>query len=78
MVREKQNWAKMLAVAMNLGTSVAAAIAVGLFGGRWLDDRLNTGYLFTIIGFALGAATAGKMLWERLMVDTVKASKKKF
>ncbi len=77
MVKGKQNWTKTLTMALNLGTSVAAAIAIGLFAGKWLDARLNTGYIMTIIGFALGAASAGKILWERLMADSVKAGKKK-
>lgn len=77
MAARKQNWTQTLTMALNLATSVAAAIALGLFAGRWLDARLNTGYLLTIIGFALGAASAGKMLWDRLMADSVKASKRK-
>lgn len=77
MVQRKQNWAKSLTMALNLATSVAAVIAVGLFLGKWLDGKLNTGYLLTIVGFGLGAASAGKMLWERLMADNIDVTKKK-
>lgn len=77
MSARKQNWTKTLTMALNLATSVAATIALGLFAGKWLDAKLNTGYLLTIIGFALGAASAGKMLWDRLMADGIKAGKKK-
>lgn len=66
MVRKKQNWVNSMGTAVNLGTSVAAAIAVGLFGGKWLDNRFDMGYLFTILGFLLGVITAGKMMWEKL------------
>jgi len=76
MVQAKQNWAKALTMALNLATSVAAVLAVGLFAGKWLDARFNTGYLLTIIGFLLGAASAAKMLWERLMADSVNSGKK--
>jgi len=70
MIKAKQNWVKTLTMALNLATSVAAVIAVGLFAGKWLDARFNSGYLLTILGFLLGAASAGKMLWERLMADS--------
>ncbi|MDD3363952.1 MAG: AtpZ/AtpI family protein [Syntrophomonas sp.] len=70
MVREKQTWVKSMGTAVNLGTSVAAAIAVGLIGGKWLDNRFDMGYLFTILGFLLGVITAGKMMWERLMGES--------
>ena len=67
MAPKKQNWAKSLTMALNLGTTVAAVIAIGLFGGRWLDARFETGNLLTIFGFLLGAATAMKILWDRMM-----------
>jgi F0F1-type ATP synthase assembly protein I len=67
MAPKKQNWAKSLTMALNLGTSVAAVVAIGLFGGRWLDARFGTGNLLTIFGFLLGAATAMKILWDRMM-----------
>lgn len=74
MSERKQNWPKALANAINLGTSVAAAIAIGLLGGRWLDGKFGTDPLITILGLLLGVATAGKMMWERLMVDNVENS----
>ncbi|HHW60989.1 MAG TPA: AtpZ/AtpI family protein [Syntrophomonadaceae bacterium] len=74
MSEKKQNWPKALANAINLGTSVAAAIAIGLLGGRWLDDKFGTEPLITILGLLLGVATAGKMMWERLMADNVEYS----
>ena len=74
MVQKRQNWAKALTMAINLATSVGAAIGVGLFGGKWLDARFDTGNLYTIIGFMLGAATAGKMLWDKLMEDSRKSA----
>ncbi len=70
MVQNNKKWVGTLSTAVNLGSSVAAAIAVGLFGGRWLDNKFNTGYLFTIIGFILGVLSSGKMMWEKLMADS--------
>jgi len=72
MVQRKQNWAKALTAALNLATSVGAVLAIGLFGGKWLDGRFHTGDLYTILGFMLGAASAGKMLWDNLMKDSTK------
>jgi F0F1-type ATP synthase assembly protein I len=73
-VQKKQNWAKSLTMAVNLATSVFAVIGIGLFGGKWLDAKFDTGNLLTIIGFGLGAATAGKMLWQHLMKQDQKES----
>jgi uncharacterized protein YneF (UPF0154 family) len=71
MVQRKQTWAKSLTGAVNLATNVAAVLAIGLFGGRWLDARYNAGgYLFTMLGFVLGVFTAGKILWDQLMKDS--------
>lgn len=74
MVRKKQNWVNSMSTAINLGTSVAAAIVVGLFGGKWLDNRFDMGYLFTILGFLFGVITAGKMMWDKLMGEGRKSS----
>ncbi|HWQ73935.1 MAG TPA: AtpZ/AtpI family protein [Syntrophomonas sp.] len=69
MADKKQNWPRALADAMNLATSVAAAIALGYFGGRWLDGRFDTGPWLSVAGLLLGMLTAGKMMWERLNTD---------
>ncbi|MFA7077943.1 MAG: AtpZ/AtpI family protein [Syntrophomonas sp.] len=70
MVKQNQNWVKAMGTAINLGTSVAAAIAVGLLGGRWLDNRFDMGYLFTVLGLLFGLLTAGKMMWDKLMRES--------
>ncbi|HPT68831.1 MAG TPA: AtpZ/AtpI family protein [Syntrophomonas sp.] len=74
MADKKQNWPRALADAMNLATSVAAAIAIGYFGGKWLDGRFDTGPWLSIAGLLLGMLTAGKMMWERLMIESRKPS----
>jgi len=68
-VQKKQNWAKALTSALNLATNVAAVLAIGLLGGRWLDNRFETTPLLTILGFMLGAASAGKIMWDQLMAQ---------
>jgi len=74
MANKQQNWPKALANAMNLATSVAAAIALGYFGGGWLDKKFDTDPWLSIAGLIFGIATAGKMMWERLMEDNKNSS----
>ncbi len=59
------NWARSLTDALNLGLSMVAAVAIGYFGGWWLDGYFQTGMMLTIIGLLLGVATGFKMIWDR-------------
>lgn len=59
------NWVKGLSNAVNLATTVAAAVAVGYFAGRWLDGKFNTEPWLTLVGFILGVATGMKAMWEK-------------
>jgi F0F1-type ATP synthase assembly protein I len=43
-----------LAVASQFGITLAVSVVLGFFAGQWLDDRLNTSPLFTLIGVLLG------------------------
>jgi len=45
-----------------VGFEVAVAIAIGYFGGHWLDGKLRTGPWLTIIGFVAGVGAAIKAL----------------
>ena len=47
-----------LAVASYFGASLAVSVVLGVLAGRWLDEHLNTGYLFTLIGVLLGLVSA--------------------
>ncbi len=70
MTRPKQNWAQPLASAVNLGTSVAAAIGICLYAGWWLDGKFGKEPLFTMLGLLLGVLSAGKMMWEKLKPES--------
>lgn len=50
-----------------LGFQFAAAIIVFLFAGQWLDRRLETSPLFTILGVFLGAGGAFYGIYRKLM-----------
>jgi F0F1-type ATP synthase assembly protein I len=43
-----------LAVASQFGITLAVAVVLGYFAGHWLDDRLSSGIIFTLIGVLLG------------------------
>ena len=47
-----------LAVASQFGISLAVSVVLGYFAGHWIDDRLNTGIIFTLIGVLLGLVAA--------------------
>jgi len=47
-----------LAVASQFGITLAISVVLGYFAGHWLDDRLNTGIIFTLIGVLLGLVAA--------------------
>lgn len=59
----QQHW-KGLAGPGTLGLEIALSIAVGLFGGAWLDKKLGTSPWFTIIGLAYGLAAAGRAVYR--------------
>lgn len=45
---------RAVGVATSFGCLLALLTTGGIFGGRWLDARLHTAPLFTIIGLLLG------------------------
>ena len=47
-----------LAVASQFGITLVVSVVLGYFAGHWLDDRLNTGIIFTLIGVLLGLVAA--------------------
>ena len=47
-----------LAVASQFGITLVVSVVLGYFAGHWLDDRLNTGIIFTLIGVLLGLMAA--------------------
>ena len=45
---------------------IALSVVVGLFGGQWLDRKLNTGGILTWVGFAYGLAAAGRAIYRAM------------
>ncbi|HLU49357.1 MAG TPA: AtpZ/AtpI family protein, partial [Planctomycetota bacterium] len=48
------------------------AVAVALFagGGYWLDQRFGTGWIFTLLGLAIGFAGAFRLLYKEVYGDS--------
>ncbi|HOB11524.1 MAG TPA: AtpZ/AtpI family protein [Syntrophomonadaceae bacterium] len=69
MANAKKNWVKSLSDAINMATTIAAAIALGYLGGRWLDTRFDTEPWLSVAGFLLGVATGIKVMWDRTMAS---------
>jgi len=49
-----------------LGLQFAVAIIVFVFAGQWLDNRLGTNGLFTIVGAFVGAAAAFYNMYRKI------------
>jgi F0F1-type ATP synthase assembly protein I len=47
-----------------IGIELGLALAVGYFGGRWLDGQLGTTPWLTWVGVVLGLAAGGKSLYQ--------------
>ena len=43
-----------LAVASQVGVTLALAVGLGLFVGQWVDGQVRTGLLFTLMGVFIG------------------------
>ncbi len=63
MADKKQNW-RGHCRCHEFATSVAAAIAVGYFGGKWLDGKFVIRFLAVNRRFAFWNANSGKMMWR--------------
>ena len=45
---------RQVGLVLTLGITFAAAVALGLIAGLWLDSKLGTRLLFTLLGGGLG------------------------
>lgn len=58
-----------IGLAVTLGFGIAISLAVLVGGGVWLDIRLNSAPLWTMIGLALGLIAAGYQLYELVLAS---------
>ncbi|NLY39081.1 MAG: AtpZ/AtpI family protein [Firmicutes bacterium] len=69
MVKKKQRWVRSIQyynLAFSFGLTMIAAILLGLYGGWWLDRRLETFPLFMLLGIFLGIGIGFYSLWREL------------
>lgn len=59
----RQSWRGMRAYG-TVGLEMGISVALGAGFGLWLDRKLGTGHLCTLIGLFFGIAAAGKALWR--------------
>ena len=64
---------RVIGVATGLGCSIVVALILCIGGGVLLDRQFGTSPVFTLLGVALGLATAGYQLWELAKVGNSKA-----
>ena len=64
--RKPKNWARALTDAVNLVTTIAAAVGMCGYAGYWLDNRYQTSPWLTLVGGLVGIATAIKVMWDRV------------
>jgi F0F1-type ATP synthase assembly protein I len=60
-----KNW-KGLGSYSTVGLDLALSILVGLFGGRWLDRKLDTRGWLTMVGLGFGIAAGARAVWRAL------------
>jgi ATP synthase protein I len=49
-----------------VGLEFALSVLLGLFGGRWLDEKAGAGGVLTFIGLVLGLAAGYRSVWRQL------------
>lgn len=69
MAEGRNSWvtfARYANLAFSFGVTMAAALLLGFYGGRWLDRRLGTEPIFMLVGLLLGVGLAFKSLLDEL------------
>lgn len=59
----QQNW-KGIASYATVGLEFGLSLLLGLFAGRWLDQKLGTGPWLAILGFGFGIAAGYRAIYR--------------
>ena len=59
----QQNW-KGIASYATVGLEFGLSLLVGLFAGRWLDQKLGTAHWLTFLGFGFGIAAGYRAIYR--------------
>jgi len=60
---DKYTGYRQLAVATLIPVILVVAPLIGYYGGNWVDNKLETGSVFKLIGLGLGFGAAGKEIY---------------
>ncbi|MHB1125883.1 MAG: AtpZ/AtpI family protein [Bacillota bacterium] len=60
------SYARYVNFAFSFGVTMAASILLGLFGGKWLDEKLGTSPWLLVAGLLMGVGIAFKSLFDEL------------
>lgn len=58
---------KAFSLAGTIGLNIVATVAIGLFGGKWLDSYLGTSPFATVSGIILGMLAGLWSAYKRIM-----------
>ena len=58
---------RLLGLGLTFGLTLLAAMALGYYGGRYLDSRLGTAPYLAMLGLLLGVVAAFRILMRDLM-----------
>jgi F0F1-type ATP synthase assembly protein I len=61
---------------IGLGWYVGLSIAVGVAGGLWLDSKLDTSIVFTLVGLGIGLSVAFVGIY-RMVLSVIEEEKDK-
>jgi F0F1-type ATP synthase assembly protein I len=62
--RLRQTRLRLIAMGLQLGSTVVGSLVIFLLGGIWLDQRLGTKPIFLLVGVALAFVAIGYSLYE--------------
>lgn len=58
---------RMFNVALSFGLTLAISLFIMIMLGRWLDERLGTGLVFTFIGLIMAIISGFRFLYEQVL-----------
>ncbi len=64
MKKNSQGRWQAIAVASQIGFTIATALIITIVGGNYLDRWLGTGPIFLLLGIFVGLITAGVLFYE--------------
>ncbi|MEW6348953.1 MAG: AtpZ/AtpI family protein [Thermodesulfobacteriota bacterium] len=68
-MKKKQSTWQVVGDGLQLGASIVFAILIGAAVGYWIDGKLATFPVFSIIFFLLGIAAAASNVWKSIRKD---------